>query len=116
MSLALTPARLAAVYDCLLEFPPFNRWKLPRTATIEFGVTQTPHDAADTTVSKDWHRLRVSAKNNGHFDTVAASVAHEMIHLALYVAGMPNWHTHSEEFNRRARRVCRLFGWDEKVF
>ena len=116
MSLPLTPARIAAVYDCLREFPPFAGWRMPRTADVEFGVTQHHDQHADADVVQDWKRVRVSENRNGHFSTIAASVAHEMVHLALHAAGLPNWETHGDEFHRRAQRVCRLFGWDEKVF
>lgn len=116
MSLPLTPARIAAVYDCLREFPPFNRWKLPRTADVEFCVTQHADQHADAEIVRNWKRVRVSEKRNGHFNTIASSVAHEMVHLAMHAAGLPNWETHGAEFQRRALAVCRLFGWDEKVF
>lgn len=116
MSLALTPGRVAAVYECLREFPPLNRCRLPRATEIEFGVTEHVDQHADVDVVRDWKRLRVSSKMNGHFNTVAQSVAHEMVHLALHARGVRGWETHGADFQALARRVCRNFGWDLKVF
>lgn len=116
MSLPLTPERIAAVYECLREFPPFARWKLPPASSVEFVVTQHYDLHADTDVVRDWRRLRVSENKNGHFVTIAISVAHEMVHLALHAQGSPNWAAHGPEFQRAAKLVCRRFGWDEKVF
>lgn len=116
MSLPLTPERVAAVYECLREFPPFTGWRLPRPADMDFGVTQHLDLHADVDVIRDWRRLRISERRNGHFTTLAASVAHEMVHLALHRRGSPNWATHGAEFQRLAARVCARFGWDEKAF
>jgi len=116
MSLHLTPERVAAVYECLREFPPFSGWRLPRVSEIEFGVTQHYDRHAEADIVRDWRRLRVSENRNGHFSTLAQSVAHEMVHIALHAAGVPGWETHGDAFQRRAEAVCRRFGWDVKVF
>ena len=116
MSLRLTPGRIAAVYECLREFPPFNRCKLPRATDLEFGVTEHYDRHADVDVVRDWKRLRVSSKYNGHFTSLAMTVAHEMVHLALHARGERGWETHGENFKALAAIVCRRFGWDAKVF
>lgn len=116
MSLALTPERVAAVYECLREFQPFAGWRMPRVADLEFAVTRHVDRHADTDAVRDWKRLRVSSATNGHFSSISAAVAHEMVHIALHVAGSANWANHGPEFKRYATRVCRAFGWDEKNF
>jgi len=45
--LPLTPQMCAAVYDCLREFPPFSRWKLPPADEIEFRCTARNDCTAD---------------------------------------------------------------------
>lgn len=119
MSLALTPARLAAIYDCLRLFPPFNRLQIPPASSVHFLVSRTnAHSAAYTRYSgTDEHIIEVSEKRNGHFDTVASSVAHEMIHLSQRTRRTETPNTeHNAEFHQLAKLVCKRFGWDEKIF
>lgn len=116
MALHLTPDRIAAVYDCLRAFPPFNRWKLPRATEIEFGVTEHYDRHADVDIVRDWKRLRISVNRNGHFSTLVQSVAHEMVHLALHARGNKNWERHGDDFVTLADAVCKRFGWDPTVF
>lgn len=115
MTLPLTPQRIAATYECLRSFPPFCRWKLPPADQVSFAVLQTTHLAADYQPDVV-DRIRISAGRNGLFNTLASSVAHEMIHQRLKHRGLKNWHAHGAEFQRIAKAVCARFGWDPKIF
>lgn len=115
MSLPITPARLAAVYECLRAFPPYNRMKLPEASWIKFQVLRTRVFHGDYTryIGTDEHILRVSATTHAQFGSLAATVGHEAIHLHQAVAKTETANTqHNAEFKRLAARACRIFGWD----
>jgi hypothetical protein len=40
VTIQLTPERCAAVYECLRQFKPFNRWRLPSAKSVEFRTPQ----------------------------------------------------------------------------
>ena len=119
MKLALTPSRLAATYECLRAFPPFCNWKLPPASEVKFRITQHADREGHYTryVGTTQHIIAVSSKNIGHFNSLAAVTAHEMIHLKQGVAKTETPNTqHNAEFRRHAERICRQFGWDPKTF
>ena len=120
MSLVLTPDRLQATYDCIRSFPPFCKWKLPAGSEIhQFRVTNHSEQQGHYTryVGTSMHIIAVSAKNIGHFSSLAQVMAHEMIHLhqGIQKTETPNT-VHNAEFRRIAESVCKRFGWDEKTF
>lgn len=117
MSLPLTPQRLAATYECLRAFPPFSRWGLPEAEAVKFKVSRHHDRFAHYTRIKARHHIVVSARFNGHFNTLASTMAHEMIHLKQGVAKTETHGAqHNAEFHRLANQVCRKFGWDPKSF
>lgn len=119
MSLPLTKERLIAVYDCMQEFPPFCRMKLPPSSDVTFQVSRSKDRFAHYTriPRTDRHFIVVSAVMHDHFDTLSQTVAHEMIHLYQAVAKTESSGTmHNAEFKRISVKVCKLFGWDVKVF
>jgi hypothetical protein len=83
MSLPLTPQRLAAVYELLRAFPPFNRWGLPTGAEVKFRLLRTKRWDADWWIEGGRHHIRLSEERAGHLDTVAMAIAHEMLHVVL---------------------------------
>ena len=121
MSLALTPERLAATYMCLRAFPPFNRIGLPTADYVEFRVskdaTEHGHYKRKEPPRHDEHHISISARNVGHFSSLAWVLGHEMLHLsqALRRTETPNTQ-HNAEFHQLAKRACKQFGWDAKVF
>lgn len=120
MSIPITPQRAVAMYECLCKFPPFSRWRLPPGGKIEFRVLHTRrYDAAYQSYchTRELHGIDVSSARNGHFGTLAMSMAHEMIHLRQRIANTETPNTeHNAEFRRIAERVCRRFGFDPKQF
>jgi hypothetical protein len=114
LSLPLTPARLAALYEALRAFPPFCRWKLPPTAEVQFHVVRQTAAFGDHYQVGDVHHIRVSAAKNGHLETTLATVAHEMVHIHQCRLGQER--THGAYFKRCATLICRRFGWDERSF
>lgn len=117
MSLPLTPQRLAAVYELLLAFPPFDRWRLPPAAEVKFRILRTKRWDADWWIEGGRHHVRISENRAGHLNTITCAMAHEMIHVRQRVSRTEtNGVEHNAEFKRIADRICRRYGWDFKQF
>ena len=119
MSLALTPHLAAAVYDCLREFPPFKRMKLPPADEVEFRIVadKTLHGWHNSTRKKGQHIIAISAGGVGQFATLVRITGHEMIHLYQYISKTTTANTeHNAQFNRVSKRACKLFDWDYAAF
>ncbi len=114
----LTPPRLAAVYECLRAFPPFSRMCLPPPWEVTFKTVRGRKNDGEywRWARTDDHTIAVSASRHSHFNSVAATVAHEMIHLSQARRRTETRGEHNAEFRRAARVVCRRFGWDEGQF
>ena len=113
MSITVTPDMLVAAYELLRTAQPFKGWNLPASGTIEFAVLRDPTTYGDC----DGETLRVSSSRHGHLQTLLATVAHEMIHLHQMRRRLETPNTqHNADFRRRAARVCRVHGFDPKVF
>lgn len=116
----LTPERLAAVYECLRRFPPFNRYCLPPADQVRFGLVRK-HDRAAEYIAfvrdPGQHLIRVNPDWAGHLDTVFSYMAHEMIHLHQRVKGLETSGVeHNADFRKKAARIAARYGWDPKRF
>jgi hypothetical protein len=60
------------------------------------------------------HEITMSTFKIGHFDTLARTMAHEMIHMAQQIAGTRSRSMHNADFMRRIRLVAKHHGWDMK--
>lgn len=113
----LTPSRLGAIYTMLLEFPPFNRWKMPKPKDVEFKVLTKKDRFGDWTHDGGLHIIRVSKPKHGHLVNVIGTVAHEMVHLHQYETGtFDDGNPHNETFHEIARQICERFGFDVGQF
>jgi hypothetical protein len=118
VSLRLSPAILASVYEALRVCPPFRRWKLPPADAIKFRVMNySTHEGHYTRVVRtDRHEIGVSGVRIGHFDSLAIVMGHEMIHLYQAVAKLETRGEHNADFRRRAALVCKTLGFDPRLF
>ena len=115
--LQITPERLAGVYEMLRAFPPFCRWKLPPADEVKFQVLKTDKWQADWNIlGGEVHRIRASEKKHHHLASLAASVAHEMVHAKQRIDGTETKGEHNEEFKKLSKTVCRSFGFDYGQF
>lgn len=120
MTISLHPEQVAAMYDCLRAFPPFNTMRLPPADEVEFQVRSSPgyygwH--AVKGVGGTRHVIAISSKNVGYLPTLALFLAHEMIHLYQAQNGTATREVqHNAEFRRIAAKACRQLGFDPKVF
>ena len=116
----LTPRRVAAIYDCLKKFHPFDKWKLPPSCEVEFRATKARGKSGDFTrdlgAPLDSHRIMVSNVHNRHFITLVQTVAHEMCHQSQDIAGTRTGTEHNADFMARAKVICDTFGWDSGQF
>jgi hypothetical protein len=116
---AITPERIAAVYDCLRTFPPYSAWNLPSSGAIIFKVTRNKNAIGNYTRYRrtSVHIIEVSESNVSLFSTLLAVVGHEMIHLHQAIEKTETGHTwHNAAFLKANKVVCVQFGWDEKLF
>lgn len=115
----LNPDRLAAIYECLRQFPPFHRYSLPSCDEVHFNLVHKNDRSGDyISFIRDptTHLIRINPDWNGHFDSVAMTMAHEMIHLHQRVKRLESRTEHNADFKAKARRICTRFGWDFKRF
>lgn len=119
MALPLKPSHLVAAYDFLRALPPMSGWKLPDSDQIVFTVNKHPTCLATYQFGPGVrHEITCSMHNVGHTDTLLKAIAHEQIHLFQLLRGTEGRRNvqHNREFNELSKRVCRIHGWDEKLF
>jgi len=116
MPLDITPAQVAAVYDCLREFPPFSKWRLPPSDEIEMHIGVQQDAYAHYHRQGSQHGIEVSMLLVTDWDTLVETVAHEMVHLHQARAGTETRAEHNREWHRLAAIVCRRFGWAKDQF
>lgn len=112
----LTPTRLAAVYECLREFPPFDGWNLPSSLDVQFNVVKDKTLFGFYRRAGGQHEISISKACVGTYEVLARIMAHEMIHLAQNVAKTSTSAAHNNDYHRRARLVCDQFLFDLKAF
>lgn len=109
----LTPELLCASYEFLRQTPPFRRWKLPSGEEIKFIVTRSIDSRGH---AKDDVEIGVSSRNIGRTESLFMVMAHEMVHVHVYLRGLHGRSEHPAEFWRCARLVCKHHGFDIKMF
>lgn len=106
-------AAIIAAYELLRTQKPFLGWRLPNPGDVEFQVIGGRDRFGDC----DGDTIRISRAHHGHLPTLLATVAHEMIHLHQMRNKLETANTqHNADWHRRAKRVCRLHGFDPRSF
>jgi hypothetical protein len=117
MSLPLTPDVLRSAYNYLVTTAPFNRWNLPDGDDVVFHVFASPAIAGEyRREGPTTHRIRVSRRVVGTTGTLMWIMAHEMIHLHEEHSGAVGRGQHSAAFRKWAAQVCKIHGFDVKMF
>jgi hypothetical protein len=113
----LSAIQVRACYEFMATMPPFCQYKLPPSEEIEFQVVRdrTLHGWHKTASNKH-HILAISENSVGHTSSLIYDVSHEMIHLLQAEKGTSTNSAHNAEFRKIARAVCRLNGFDYRVF
>ena len=91
---------------------PFNKWNLPPASKIKFKAS---HDLDFLgTMDVKPFKMTIGSKHQEHFETILTTVAHEMIHLSLYLEGVPSYNKHLRKFKEKAHEIGTLYGFDRK--
>lgn len=116
MTLPLTPDILRAAYDYLNECSPFQKWNLPPGEDVIFRVARSPNMLGWYHLEDGKHAITISTACIGATDSLMRVMGHEMIHLHEQNAKACGRGQHSAAFNRWAAQVCRIHGFDPKLF
>ena len=117
MTLPLNRDMLAAAYDYLVQTPPFNRWNMPDSEDVTFRVIRDPHVRGWYLLGHDGkHTIAISSKCIGRTESLMETLAHEMIHLHQGDVRMETGAEHNRAFWKLAECVCKVHGFDERLF
>lgn len=116
MAVRFTAENLQHAYEFLASTPPFRGWGLPDAEDVRFRVVRDPALRGWYNVENGAHVIAVSSRTIGYTNNIIATVAHEMIHLYLREVGAEGRGEHGRAFNKLAAQVCRIHGWDTKLF
>jgi predicted SprT family Zn-dependent metalloprotease len=113
MSELVTDKTIKAMYSLLRQMPPFNMWKLPPASKIKFKVVHDLKFMGEMHMKP--YKMNIGLKHQEHFITILTTVAHEMIHLHLYLEGVKSYNQHRKVFRTKAHQVGTIFGLDRKT-
>jgi SprT-like family len=118
VTLPLTPHVLEAAYAYLRATSPFAGWKLPHSDEVEFAVTKHRDREGDHGVycRTTEHIITVSSYYIKTTAELMVVMAHEMVHEKQEIAKTARRGGHNKEFHRLAKRVCKVHGWDVRLF
>lgn len=108
----ITDQSIKAIYIMLRKLPPFNKWNLPTASKIKFKANHELPFLGEMHVKP--YKMVIGSKHQEHFETIITTVAHEMIHLALYLEGVPSYNKHLRKFKEKSHEVGTLYGFDRK--
>lgn len=110
----LTVDQIEAAYSLLKTFSPFKGWHLPDADDIEIRITNHNGMRGECIQEGPKLILNVSHKCHGHTLTLLNTLAHECVHLRQAQLGINL--DHGEFFQKAAKQVCRIHGFDPKDF
>lgn len=108
----VTPRTICAIYEMLIQVPPFSRWNLPPSCEVNFEVTNDPTCYGE--YEPEPNTIRISSAKIGHLENITKTVAHEIIHMKLYLKGSKSWDKHDSVFNNLSHKVATQLGYDPK--
>jgi hypothetical protein len=108
----VTPQTVQAIYEMLIQVPPFNRWDLPPSKDVNFEVNNDPSCYGE--YEPDPHTIRISSARLSFIDHIIRTTAHELIHMRLYIKNSKSWDKHDKVFKTLSHRVATQLGYDPK--
>ena len=108
----VTRSTCIAVYELLIQLPPIKAWRLPPSKDLIFVVRNLPDVYG--MFEPEPHKITISSAKHAHLDTVIRTMAHEMIHLHLFLRKDPDWDKHTKVFLDAAEKVSHSLGFDPK--
>lgn len=116
MSLILTREIIAAAYDLLEHTEPFCRWNVPSSDRVKFEIVQTKYLTGQCVLEGPDYMIRISDASVGHLDTLLMTMAHEMVHVHMWHQQIREKDYHGPGFRKLAAQVCKVHGFDPKLF
>lgn len=119
MTLRLTPDALEGAYNFLKLVGPFSKWKLPDADDLEFRVTRHKDRFGhfdDRDGKFPFPNISISSVYVKGCHSLIETMAHELVHVSLFIAGDGGWENHGKSFQARARQVCDAMGFDLDTF
>ena len=107
----ITVESCKAIYRMLTQLPPFNKYKLPRPSEIEFLVVNDPSMYGQ--YQPEPHCITISTAKMSHLLTLEKTMAHEIVHLILYLQGK-RYELHNKNFYKLTYQVAEIYGWEPK--
>jgi hypothetical protein len=107
----ITVETCRAVYRMLTQLPPFNKYELPRPSEIEFLVVDDPGLYGQ--YQPEPHCITISTAKQSHLETLERTMAHEMVHLILYLQGK-RYELHNKNFYKLTYQIAAIYGWEPK--
>lgn len=116
--LPLTVDMLRAAYDYLCTTPPFAKWNLPDGEDVKFRVGKTANLCAwvEKISRKPHYTIVISQAKTSQTVSLMQHMAHEMIHVHLYMVGAETGGEHNAAFRKLAVQVCKYHGFDLRLF
>lgn len=108
----VTRSTCVAVYELLIQLPPIKAWRLPPSKDLIFVVKHLPDVYG--MFEPEPHKITISSAKHAHLDTIIRTMAHEMIHLHLFLRKDPGWDKHTKTFLDAAEKVSCTLGFDPK--
>ena len=108
----ITPQTIQAIYEMLIQLPPFNRWNLPPSSKVIFEVINDQNCYGE--YEPEPHTIRISYAKLSFLDHTVRTMAHELIHLRLYIKGSKSWDKHDKVFLALSHKVAIQLGYDPK--
>lgn len=111
----LSPVHLSLLYDVYRLLPPFTEWKrLPEADDVIFSTPLRLDCQGEYSFPP--HKIVISSAKVSNWDTVTQVLLHEMAHLSTAIDGTFLPANHGTAFRKKARRIAKLWGLDEKAF
>lgn len=117
MALILTPEILRATYDLLTITEPFCKWNLPDGEDVKFKVVKNRKLCGWHEKFRKTHTICISQVFHGRMQPLLETMAHEMVHVHQWRhASLARGAEHGVSFKRYAAQVCKIHGFDLKLF
>jgi hypothetical protein len=110
----LTRQNLRKLYACFVKLPPFNGYKMPAPHKVQFGIINTNGDVLGY-FHTDPTRIEVDVSNDTYLK-ISETLMHEMIHCLLYYHNQNDFDQHEKKFQKYAKMVCNIHGFNLKDF
>lgn len=105
----VTPQIAEAMYSCLKSMKPFSSWNLPDADLVGFHINGSKINLGGHNHHTNAHHLHISQINVDDFETLATTIAHEIIHMRQLILSKNR--NHNNLFMECASQICDELCW-----